>query len=58
MPLLAGAQILSLLPETLLYPAHDYKGRTVTTVAEELRFNPRLTKTEVSCQALVFGYPT
>jgi sulfur dioxygenase len=31
------------LPETcLLYPAHDYRGITVTTVAEERRFNPRL----------------
>lgn len=28
-----------------LYPAHDYNGRTVTTVAEEKALNPRLTKT-------------
>jgi glyoxylase-like metal-dependent hydrolase (beta-lactamase superfamily II)/rhodanese-related sulfurtransferase len=35
-------QILSLPPSCLLYPAHDYKGLTVTSVAEELRFNPRL----------------
>lgn len=35
-------QILSLPPDTLLYPGHDYKGRTVTTVAEERSFNPRL----------------
>ncbi|XP_011504857.1 PREDICTED: persulfide dioxygenase ETHE1, mitochondrial [Ceratosolen solmsi marchali] len=27
-----------------LYPAHDYQGQTVTTVAEERQFNPRLTK--------------
>lgn len=27
-----------------LYPAHDYSGKTVSTVAEELAFNPRLTK--------------
>ncbi|XP_030068107.1 persulfide dioxygenase ETHE1, mitochondrial [Microcaecilia unicolor] len=34
------------LPETcLLYPAHDYTGQSVTTVAEEKRLNPRLTKT-------------
>jgi sulfur dioxygenase len=26
----------------LLYPAHDYRGLTVTSVAEERRFNPRL----------------
>jgi glyoxylase-like metal-dependent hydrolase (beta-lactamase superfamily II)/rhodanese-related sulfurtransferase len=31
------------LPETcLLYPAHDYRGLTVTSVGEERRFNPRL----------------
>ncbi|MBT8492347.1 MAG: MBL fold metallo-hydrolase, partial [Deltaproteobacteria bacterium] len=35
-------QILSLPDTTLLYPAHDYGGRTVTTVAEEKSFNPRL----------------
>jgi sulfur dioxygenase len=36
------AQIFS-LPETcLLYPGHDYRGLTVTSVAEERRFNPRL----------------
>ncbi len=26
----------------LLYPAHDYRGLTVTSVGEERRFNPRL----------------
>ena len=35
-------QIFTLPDATLLYPGHDYKGRTVTTVAEEVRFNPRL----------------
>jgi len=35
-------KILSLPESTLLYPAHDYKGRMVTTVTEEKRFNPRL----------------
>jgi glyoxylase-like metal-dependent hydrolase (beta-lactamase superfamily II)/rhodanese-related sulfurtransferase len=35
------AQILSLPPDCLLYPAHDYRGLTVTSVAEEQRFNPR-----------------
>jgi len=35
-------QILSLPPTCLLYPAHDYRGITVTSVAEERRFNPRL----------------
>ena len=35
-------RILSLPPSTQIYPGHDYKGRTVTTVKEELAFNPRL----------------
>ena len=31
------------LPEsTLVYPAHDYKGDTVSTIGEEKAFNPRL----------------
>lgn len=36
------SQILSLPPSCLLYPAHDYRGLTVTSVAEERAFNPRL----------------
>jgi sulfur dioxygenase len=35
-------QILSLPATCLLYPAHDYRGLTVTSVAEERRHNPRL----------------
>src|SRR3954468_385580 len=35
-------QILTLPADCLLYPAHDYRGITVTSVAEERRFNPRL----------------
>lgn len=35
-------QIFSLPDETQLYPGHDYRGITMTTVAEERRFNPRL----------------
>jgi len=35
-------QILTLPENCLLYPAHDYRGITVTSVAEERRFNPRL----------------
>src|SRR5688572_8469225 len=35
-------QVFTLPDDTLIYPAHDYKGRTVTTVAEEKRHNPRL----------------
>ena len=35
-------QIFTLPDACLLYPAHDYRGLTVTSVAEERRFNPRL----------------
>ena len=35
-------QIFSLPDDTLIYPGHDYKGRTVSTVGEEKRWNPRL----------------
>ncbi|MBW2415804.1 MAG: MBL fold metallo-hydrolase [Deltaproteobacteria bacterium] len=35
-------RIFALPADTLLFPGHDYKGRTVTTVEEERRFNPRL----------------
>jgi sulfur dioxygenase len=36
------AEIFSLPENCLLYPGHDYRGLTVTSVAEEKRFNPRL----------------
>jgi len=36
------SQILTLPATCLLYPAHDYRGLTVTSVAEERQFNPRL----------------
>ncbi len=34
--------LLKLPEETLVYPAHDYKGDTVSTIGEEKAFNPRL----------------
>lgn len=37
-------KIFTLPDSTKLYPAHDYKGLTSTTVDEEKRLNPRLTK--------------
>ena len=36
------SKLLRLPDETLVYPAHDYKGETVTTIGEERAFNPRL----------------
>ena len=35
-------QLFTLPENCLVYPAHDYRGLTVTSVAEEKRFNPRL----------------
>src|SRR3984885_301198 len=35
-------KLLRLPDETLVYPAHDYKGDTVSTIGEEKAFNPRL----------------
>ena len=35
-------QIFTLPDNCLLYPAHDYRGLTVTSVGEERHFNPRL----------------
>jgi rhodanese-related sulfurtransferase len=35
-------QIFTLPDDCLLYPSHDYRGLTVTSVGEERRFNPRI----------------
>ena len=35
-------RLLKLPDDTLVYPAHDYKGDTVSTIAEEKACNPRL----------------
>ena len=35
-------KLLKLPDETLLYPAHDYKGEKVSTIGKERKFNPRL----------------
>jgi glyoxylase-like metal-dependent hydrolase (beta-lactamase superfamily II) len=35
-------KLLTLPEDTLVYPAHDYNGMTVSTVGEEKRYNPRL----------------
>jgi sulfur dioxygenase len=34
-------KLFTLPDEMLVYPAHDYKGMTVSTIGEEKRFNPR-----------------
>ncbi len=35
-------KLLKLPDETMVFPAHDYKGETVSTIGEEKAFNPRL----------------
>ncbi len=35
-------RLLKLPDETLVFPAHDYKGDSVSTIAEERAWNPRL----------------
>jgi len=35
-------KIFKLPPETKIYPGHDYKGMSYSTVAQELKFNPRV----------------
>lgn len=39
-------KLLQLDPETLVYPAHDYKERSHTTIGAEIESNPRLQKRE------------
>lgn len=34
--------LFKLPADTLVYPAHDYQGMTVSTIAEEVKYNPRL----------------
>jgi glyoxylase-like metal-dependent hydrolase (beta-lactamase superfamily II) len=34
--------LFALPDDTLVYPGHDYRGRTVSTIGEERRLNPRL----------------
>lgn len=35
-------QLLSLPDECVVYPAHDYQGRTTSTIGEERLYNPRI----------------
>lgn len=34
-------KLFTLPDETLVYPAHDYRGHTVSTIGEEKQYNPR-----------------
>ncbi len=35
-------KLFQLAPETLVWPAHDYQGRTASSIGEETEYNPRL----------------
>src|SRR5499427_9202175 len=48
-------KLLKLPDETMIFPAHDYKGETVSTVAEEKAFNPRLQVKSVDEYADLMG---
>jgi sulfur dioxygenase len=41
-----STQLFSLPAETVVYPAHDYKGRTSSSIGAEIETNPRLGKTK------------
>jgi rhodanese-related sulfurtransferase len=56
-------KLLKLPPETLVFPAHDYKGRSHSTIGAETAENPRLQKTAraefvAMMQALDLAAPT
>jgi len=48
-------RLLKLPDETLVYPAHDYKGDTVSTIGEERRYNPRLQVRSVDAYIELMG---
>eukprot|EP00041_Stephanoeca_diplocostata_P017084 m.339940 g.339940 ORF g.339940 m.339940 type:complete len:236 (+) comp20588_c0_seq11:273-980(+) len=48
------SKLFTLPDATKVYPAHDYKGRTVTTIGEEKKFNPRLTKSKEEFVKIMF----
>ena len=56
-------KLLKLAPDTMVFPAHDYKGRSHSTIGTEIAENPRLQKTERAAfvemmQALDLAAPT
>ncbi|KAG5176897.1 beta-lactamase-like protein [Tribonema minus] len=48
-------QLFTLPNDTIVYPAHDYKGRGNSTIGEERMFNPRLTKDIEEFQRIMAG---
>ena len=48
-------RLLKLPEQTLVFPAHDYKGDTVSTIGEEKAFNPRLQVTSADEYARIMN---
>ena len=48
-------RILKLPEKTFIYPAHDYKGESVSTIGEEKKFNPRLQVSSAHEYALIMN---
>ena len=46
-------RLFTLNDSTIVYPAHDYKGQTASTIGEERKFNPRLTKSVEEFSAIM-----
>lgn len=45
-------KLFALPNSTLVYPGHDYRGQTVSTIGEEKRWNPRFAGAELSAGML------
>jgi sulfur dioxygenase len=41
-----NSELFTLPPTCSVFPCHDYQGRTQSSIAEEKRLNPRLTKSK------------
>lgn len=48
-------RVLALPESTLVYPAHDYKGWTSSTIGEEKRHNPRLQVKDAAAYAALMA---
>lgn len=48
-------RLLTLPDETLVYPGHDYRGCTVSTIGEERRHNSRLQVADAAAYVAVMG---
>ena len=48
-------KLLRFPEETLVYPGHDYQGRSVSTIGEEIRHNPRLQVADAEAYAEIMN---